>query len=456
MGGHRAAIRLRHLLGVAVVGGDHGDAAHLQCGVHHPAHAAVYGLHGLHRRVIDAGVAHHVAVGKVQNDHVIGAGLDALHALVRHLRRAHLRLLIVGGHLGGGHQYPVLTGKHSLGPAVEEEGHMGVLLRLRDPQLGHAHLAEILPQAIAHRHPGEGHLHIGHGGVVLCVAHEGHGEKLAGEAVELRVHQGPGDLPGPVGPEVEEDHAVIVGDGALGITDHGFHEFVGDAPVIGLPYRGHRVWILHGALAVHHGVVSRLHPVPALVPVHGIVPAHDRGDLAHADLPALCHGLRHKVCAGGGGYIPPIQKGVEIHMLQAPSLRQPQQGEQVLQVGVDAAVGQQAHQVQGGALLQAGVHGVPVGGIFIKAPVGNGLGDPGQVLEHHPAGADVGVAHLAVAHLPVRQAHVQAGGPERGVGILPEKLVQPGRGGGADGVALRLLPQAEAVHDDEGCWCFVH
>ena len=143
-------------------------------------------------------------------------------------------------------------------------------------------------------------------------------------------------------------------------------------------------------------------------------------------------------------------------MLQAPSLRQPQQGEQVLQVGVDAAVGQQAHQVQGGALLQAGVHGVPVGGIFIKAPVGNGLGDPGQVLEHHPAGADVGVAHLAVAHLPVRQAHVQAGGPERGVGILPEKLVQPGRGGGADGVALRLLPQAEAVHDDEGCWCFVH
>ncbi len=87
-------------------------------------------------------------------------------------------------------------------------------------------------------------------------------------------------------------------------------------------------------------------------------------------------------------------------MLQAPSLRQPQQGEQVLQVGVDAAVGQQAHQVQGRALLQAGVHGVPVGGIFIKAPVGNGFGDPGQVLEHHPAGADVGVTHLAVAHLP--------------------------------------------------------
>ena len=143
-------------------------------------------------------------------------------------------------------------------------------------------------------------------------------------------------------------------------------------------------------------------------------------------------------------------------MLQAPSLRQPQQGEQVLQVGVDAAVGQQAHQVQGRALLQAGVHGVPVGGIFIKAPVGNGLGDPGQVLEHHPAGADVGVAHLAVAHLSLGQAHVQAGGGQLTAGIFRKEPVQVGLFGVGDGVAGGLGPEAEAVHDDQSRRCFFH
>ena len=66
--------------------------------------------------------------------------------------------------------------------------------------------------------------------------------------------------------------------------------------------------------------------------------------------------------------------------------------------------------MKGGALRLAGVHGMVVGGIGEKVAVGNGLGDAGQILEHHPACADVGMAHLAVAHLPVRQAYVQAGG----------------------------------------------
>ena len=24
------------------------------------------------------------------------------------------------------------------------------------------------------------------------------------------------------------------------------------------------------------------------------------------------------------------------------------------------------------------------------------------------------------------------------------------------GTCIKIVPQAEAVHDDEGCWCFVH
>jgi hypothetical protein len=117
----------------------------------------------------------------------------------------------------------------------------------------------------------------------------------------------------------------------------------------------------------------------------------------------------------------------------------------MLDVGVDAAVAEQTHQVQGGALFPAGGHGVEIGGVFKKAPVGDGVGDARQVLENHAAGADVGMPNLTVAHLPGGQAHVQSGGLQGGGGIFGEQLVQTRRGGGADGVALHGVGQAEAV-----------
>ena len=140
---------------------------------------------------------------------------------------------------------------------------------------------------------------------------------------------------------------------------------------------------------------------------------------------------------------------MDIDPLQTLVLRQLQQGKQVLQVGVDAAVRQQTHQVQGGALLLAGVHGVVVGGIGEKVPVGDGLGDAGQVLEHHSAGADVGVAHLAVAHLSVRQAHVQSGRGQLRMGKFLEELIQSGRPGGLHSIAHGAAGRhAEAVHNN--------
>ena len=83
-------------------------------------------------------MAHHVAVGEVQDHHVVGPGVDALDALVAHLIGAHLRLEVIGGHLGGRHQHPILAGILLLDTAVEEEGDVGILLRLSDPQLGQA------------------------------------------------------------------------------------------------------------------------------------------------------------------------------------------------------------------------------------------------------------------------------------------------------------------------------
>ena len=112
--------------------------------------------------------------------------------------------------------------------------------------------------------------------------------------------------------------------------------------------------------------------------------------------------------------------------------------------------------MQGGALGLAVVHGAHIGLVGEEIAVCDGLGDAGQVLKHHPAGADVGVAHLAVAHLPLGQAHVQAGGGQLTAGIFRKEPVQVGLFGVGDGVAGGLGPEAEAVHDDQSRRCFFH
>ncbi len=61
------------------------------------------------------------------------------------------------------------------------------------------------------------------------------------------------------------------------------------------------------------------------------------------------------------GHVTSVQKGVDIHPIQPLAAGQLQQGVQMLNMGVDAAVGQQAAQVQPGSLLQAVIHRLVIG-----------------------------------------------------------------------------------------------
>ena len=127
-------------------------------------------------------------------------------------------------------------------------------------------------------------------------------------------------------------------------------------------------------------------------------------------------------------------------------------------MGVDAAVGEQSVEVEGAAVLQAGIHGGAVGGIFKEAAVLNGPGDSGQILINHTAAADIGVANLAVAHLAVRQSHIQPGGGEGGISALgnAEQPVQNRRARMGHGVSDGVLRKAKAVHNNQSSGCFIH
>ena len=274
--------------------------------------------------------------------------------------------------------------------------------------------------------------------------------------LEVGVHKGAGDLPGPVGTEVHEDDGIPLADFRVFGGDDRHHELVGDAGVIAGLHGPHRVAdeaLL--AFAVHHGLIGALHPVPVGVPVHGVVPPGDGGDLGPVPVAGLLH-LGHKVLAGGGGHVAPVHEAVHENPGAAQAVGHLHRRLNVGDVAVDAAVGHQAVNVDRLPGVFGRQHGVLIGGVLKKVPVLNGLGDLGQILEHHPACADVGVAHLAVSHLAVGQAHVQPGGGEGGVGELLEEAVQPGRFGGLDGVSRLSAAGAEAVHDDQSSRCFVH
>ena len=145
---------------------------------------------------------------------------------------------------------------------------------------------------------------------------------------------------------------------------------------------------------------------------------------------------------------------MDIDLFQSLLLRHLQQGEQVGDVAVDAAVRQQAHQMKGGAPLPAVGHGVQIGRIFEELAALNVAADVGQVLKDHPAGPHVGVAHLAVAHLALRQAHIQSGGGQPAAGEVPEDPVQIWGGGVDHRVARGGTLQPKSVHDDQSSRCF--
>ena len=69
------------------------------------------------------------------------------------------------------------------------------------------------------------------------------------------------------------------------------------------------------------------------------------------------------------------------------------------------------------------LHRLHKGFVFKETAVPHRLGNPGELLIHHAAGADIGMSDLAVAHLPVRQADVHARRADAGGRIFRKEPV---------------------------------
>ena len=360
---------------------------------------------------------------------------------------AHLRLVVVGGDVAGRvDQAALLPLPLLLAAAVEEVGDVRVLLGLGDVKLAAAGRGDDLGQGRLGARLGEGD---GVGPALAVGGHRGQVEQRAAarELIEVRLGQGAGHLAGAVGTEVDEDrHVALVG--AVVVADHRrLDELVGLLALIRLLDRlggGRRMQ----AAGMDDRVVGELDPLPAGVAVHRVIAAADRGDTAGLAQPAL--ELAEVAAAAVGQRVAAVGEGVKDDVGDALLRGELDRRLDVLPAGVDAAVGDEAEQVQAAARAAAGaVAGSQQRLVLEEAAVGDRVVDPGQVLLDDRAGAEVEMADLRVAHLPVGQADVAPLGGEFGVGELRPETIEDRRLGQRDRVAGAGRGKSPAVEDHQ-------
>ena len=243
---------------------------------------------------------------------------------------------------------------------------MAVFLRLGHGVFVHACLAQDLGQRVA----DDGRLdQIVHRDLEIAVVLQHTGKLHAGvvaavKVVKVLAVEGQGDLLRAVAAEVEEDDAVAVGD--LGnrlavLCDHeGQQILVDHAGVLGAV--GLDGFLGGGkltALALHVCAPALFdHRPVGLIPVHG----DDHTAAAGRDLVFVLrvgqggqHGLKlvDILQRARRGDVTAVEQDVAVDLLEAHLAGLFQHGDQVRDVGMDVAVGQQADEVQGLAVLQA-------------------------------------------------------------------------------------------------------
>ena len=182
-------------------------------------------------------MAYHVAVGEIEDDHVLLVGLDDVNEFLGNFRRTHLREQVVGRNLRRSHQYPVLVLVWSLQAAVEEEGHVRVFLSLGYTQLPLPGLCHSLAQGLVHQFLVEENMHTCKGCVVWSEAAVVERNGVHSFLRHVFLGKCGGELARTVVAEVVEDDGIaflyLRERLARGVGhDYRLHELVGDVCII--------------------------------------------------------------------------------------------------------------------------------------------------------------------------------------------------------------------------------
>ncbi len=291
----------------------------------------------------------HVAVGKIQNNHVELAAVELLQNLVGNEISAHFGLQVVSCHFGRGDKVAYLVFVGLLDAAVKEERDVRILFGFRNSQLFFAELCKILAEGVRHRRFGERYVQTLELRVVDGKA-DVYGVDKARFSLERRalgnneflLGNSAGNLPCTVGAEVEAYYAVALFNQADGLSVFkyvgGLDELVGHALIITRLDGLQRVVALVAVAEGEH-VVRLLGSVPVVVSVHCEVSSANGRDFADAYF--FHFGLKFGQIpdARSGGGVSAVHKAVDEHVFKPEVFRHFQKRVNVRYVAVNAAVG---------------------------------------------------------------------------------------------------------------------
>ncbi|MNM70987.1 hypothetical protein D3C81_826320 [compost metagenome] len=277
------------------------------------------------------------------------------------------------------------------------------------------------------------------------------------EALEVQVREHLGQLNCAVRTEVQEDYGVSRFYKSYRITcsiynDSRFNELVKHGLLIGFSDRLNRIGILR-TIAINDSAVRLLYPLPAFVAVHGIIAALNRSDFTYAYFFNLGDQPLQESLGAVWSHITAIQERMDIHFMQIFLLGKIQHSEQMINMAVYAAIGQQAVQMK---LLAVGLrvlYSFNQGLVRKEITFTDRLVDTGQILIHDPACTDVQMTYFRVTHLSFRQTHSLTASSKRSVRVHLKVSVVIRFVRLCDRVAFICTAKTESVHDDQ-CYRF--
>jgi hypothetical protein len=92
--------RVDEFFTIAMVGGEHDRVVTGDRSVHDPTCFAVQGLNGFNHGIRFGSMAHHVTVGKIDQDKAVNILFDGTNHRIGDFFGAHRGFEIIGGHLG--------------------------------------------------------------------------------------------------------------------------------------------------------------------------------------------------------------------------------------------------------------------------------------------------------------------------------------------------------------------
>ena len=305
-------------------------------------------------------------------------------------------------------------------------------------------------------HPGER---------LVVLGHAGEKEVLRAlrvrKFVKARLGQRAAHLPGAVGAEVEEDDGVVIADRSnrLSASRHArpliYHndrldELIGHAAVIACAHRGNRIHHPLRGISVNHRTIGALDALPAVIAIHGVVAARDAGDRAHVVFGKRVLQLIEKLGAAVWRRVAPVHETVHENPLNLLFASQLQESEEMVNVRMHATVAQQSNQVE--LFFAATRHCFDQQRIAKEFTVADHQVEPRAIHLNDAPRADIEMAHFAVAHLSIGQAHPFAGSVDQSVREALQEVVIIRLASKGDGIALRFGAKAPAVKDGQYNW----